>query len=260
MILSIDIGNTNMEFACFDEQGEIAFESRIQTDPYRMADEYAITLLDLFNLYRNDITNVKGAIISSVVPTATEQLKKAIRMITGQEALVVSPGIKTGLDIKIDDPSTLGGDLAAVSVGAKKHYPLPVIIVDLGTATKILLVDKKGCYRGGVIAPGVKISMQALADRTACLPTIGINNDPIRHVIGTNTIDSMRSGLLCGTACMIDGMIEKFEEELGENCTVVATGGFSSVIKPLCKKEFILDRDLVHKGLYEMYCKNVKAD
>ncbi len=256
MILTIDVGNTNTVFGGFDGDEKLVFESRISTDRFRMADQYAIMLADILRLYEVNAKEIGGAVLSSVVPPVTTQLKDAVEKICGCRVMTVGPGLKTGLNIKIDDPSSLGADMAAVAVGAKEHYPLPAIVIDLGTATKILAVDKTGAFIGGIIAPGVKISAEALAAKTAALPLIGVTNEPIRKVIGTNTIDCMRSGLLKGTACMLDGMIESFEAEIGEKCTVVATGGFSSTIKPLCKTEFILDEHLILIGLLEIYKKN----
>lgn len=259
MILTIDVGNTNTCIGGFDENDNLTFESRIDTDRYRMADQYAITFSDILRLYGHSPEEITGAIISSVVPPVTEQIKEAIQKLCGCKALTVGPGLKTGLDIRIDEPASLGADMAAVAVGAKEHYPLPAIVIDLGTATKILAVTKSGAFIGGIIAPGVKISIEALANRTASLPLIGISSDPpLKNVIGTNTIDCMRSGLLYGTAFMIDGMIEHFEQEIGEKCTVIATGGFSSAVQPLCKSEFILDRNLIMTGLLDIYKKNVK--
>ncbi len=256
MILTIDVGNTNTVFGGFDDNGEYAFESRISTGTFRMADEYAITVADILDLYKIDRSKITGAIMSSVVPPVTVQLKAALEKVLGCRVMTVSPGIKTGLNIRIDEPASLGADMAAVAVGAKENYPLPAIVIDLGTATKILAVDKTGAFIGGIISPGVKISSEALAAKTASLPLIGITNEPIRKVIGTNTIDCMRSGLLYGTAFMLDGMIESFEREIGEKCTVIATGGFSGVIKPLCKTDFILDENLIMKGLLGIYRKN----
>lgn len=259
MILTIDVGNTNTCIGGFDDNDKLTFESRIDTDRYRMADQYAIILNDILRLYGHEPKEITGAIISSVVPPVTGQIKEAIEKICGCKALTVGPGLKTGLNIQIDEPASLGADMAAVAVGAKEHYPLPAIVIDLGTATKILAVTKSGAFIGGIIAPGVKISIEALANRTASLPLIGISNDPpLKNVIGANTLDCMRSGLLYGTAFMIDGMIEHFEKEIGEKCTVIATGGFSSVIKPLCKSDFILDRNLIMTGLLDIYKKNVK--
>lgn len=259
MILTIDVGNTNTVIGGFDECDKLMFESRIDTDRYRMKDQYAVILNDIFGLYGHLPSDFSGAVISSVVPPVTEQLKGAVEKLCGCRTLTVGPGLKTGLNIKIDEPASLGADMAAVAVAAKEHYPLPAVVIDLGTATKVLAVDKSGAFVGGIIAPGVKISIEALANRTASLPLISISSDPpLKSVIGTNTIDCMRSGLLYGTAFMVDGMIESFEKELGGKCTVVATGGFSSVIQPLCKHEFILDRSLIMTGLLDIYKKNAK--
>lgn len=256
MILTIDVGNTNTVFGGFDDSETLAFRSRISTDRFRMEDQYAITLADILKLYKIELSDIKGAVLSSVVPPATPQIKGAVDKLCGCRVMTVGPGLKTGLNIKIDEPASLGADMAAVAVGAKECYPLPAIVIDLGTATKILAVDKSGAFIGGIIAPGVKISAEALAAKTAALPLIGVSGEPIKKVIGTNTIDCMRSGLLNGTAFMLDGMIESFTREIGEPCTVIATGGFSSVIKPLCKTDFILDEDLILKGLLEIYKKN----
>ena len=256
MILTIDVGNTNTVIGGFDENDELAFESRISTDRYRMEDQYAITLVDILELYGRKPDEVRGAVMSSVVPPVTTQLKHAVEKVCGCRVLTVGPGIKTGLNIRIDEPASLGADMASVAVGAKEHYDLPAIVIDVGTATKILAVDKTGCFIGGIIAPGIKISIEALAAKTASLPLISITNEPVKRVIGTNTIDCMRSGLLNGAAFMIDGMIEHFEEEIGEKCTVIATGGFAEVLRPLCKKDFILDKSLILTGLLDIYKKN----
>lgn len=256
MILTIDVGNTNTQFGGFNDNGGLIFESRIATDRFRMADEYAITLADILQLYGIEKSEITGAILASVVMPVTAQLKRAVEKVCGCRVMTVGPGLKTGLNIKIEEPASLGADLVAVAVGAKENYALPAIVIDLGTATKILAVDKSGAFIGGIIAPGVKISTEALAAKTATLPLIAVTDEPIKHVIGTNTIDCMRSGLLYGAAFMLDGFVEHFEREIGEKCTVIATGGFSSAIKPLCGTEFILDEHLILKGLYAMYKKN----
>lgn len=256
MILAIDVGNTNTQFGAFDDDEKLVFESRIATNHFRMEDEYAVTLMDILKLYGVDAHGIDGAIMSSVVPPVTVQLKPAVEKVCGCRVKVVGPGLKTGLNIKIDEPASLGGDLAAVAVGAKEKYPLPAIVIDLGTATKVLAIDKNGAFIGGIIAPGLKISAEALAAKTAVLPLIGISGEPIKKVIGSNTIDCMRSGLLNGAAFMLDGFIESFESEIGEKCTVIATGGFSSVVKPLCKTDFVLNENLILIGLLEIYKKN----
>ena len=256
MILAIDVGNTNTQFGAFDDGEKLVFESRIATNQFRMEDEYAVTLMDILELYGVDPRGFDGAIMSSVVPPVTVQLKPAVEKVLGCYVKTVGPGLKTGLNIKIDEPAALGADLAAVAVGAKERYTLPAIVIDLGTATKILAVDKTGAFIGGIISPGVKISAEALAAKTATLPLIGISGEPIKRVIGTNTVECMRSGLLNGTAFMLDGMVESFEREIGEKCTVIVTGGFSTAIKPLCKTDLTLDENLILTGLLEIYKKN----
>lgn len=256
MILTIDVGNTNTQLGAFGSGDRLVFEARVSTDRSRTTDQYAIMLADILRLYGVRPEEIDGAILSSVVPPVTEQLRAAVEKICRCTAMTVGPGIKTGLNIKIDEPASLGADMAAVAVGAKERCPLPVIVIVLGTATKILAVDKTGAFIGGIIAPGVKISSEALAAKTAALPLIGVTNEPIKKVIGTNTIDCMRSGLLNGTAFMLDGMVESFEREIGEKCAVIATGGFSAAIKPLCKTDFELDENLILEGLLAIYKKN----
>lgn len=257
MILTIDVGNTNTCFGCF-EGDELKFESRISTQTSRMSDQYAIIFNDILKLYGIDGGDIDGAILSSVVPPVTSQIKTAVEKVCKCRVLVVSPGIKTGLNIKIDEPASLGSDLVAGAVGAKAFYPLPAIIVDMGTATKVYAVDRNGGMIGGIIAPGMKISLDALASKTAALPLISVHNDPpLKTVIGTNTLDCMRSGAIIGAACMVEGFIERFEQEIGEKCSVVATGGFSSVIKGFTKREFDIRPHLLLEGLLVIYKKNM---
>lgn len=254
MILTIDIGNTNIVYGVYDGE-RLAFESRMDTNRHRMADQYAITIAQLFTLYGLKISDIEGAIISSVVPPVSDQLKISIKRIFGFEPLMVGAGIKTGLNILIDDPSCLGADLACGAVAAKELYPNPCVVIDLGTATKIYAIDKNGAYIGGIIAPGIKISLEALAGRTMSLPMISLEGNA--PVIGTNTVDCMRSGILYGNAAMLDSFIDKYQEILGK-ASVVATGGFSSVIKNYCRNDFIVDGELVLKGLRIIYGKNNK--
>lgn len=253
MILTIDIGNTNTVFGVFDED-KLVLESRMDTDSRRMADQYAITMEQILALYGIKREEIKGAIISSVVPPVADQLKTSLQRAFDVVPVMVGAGIKTGLNILIDDPSTLGADLACGAVGAKELYPLPCIIIDLGTATKVYAVDKNGSFIGGIIAPGIKISLEALVAKTVSLPMISLNESV--PVIGKNTIDCMRSGILYGHAGMIDSFITKFKNQLGGECSVVATGGFSGVIKEYCENDFQLDRELLLKGLRIIYEKN----
>lgn len=254
MVLTVDIGNTNIVFGIFDGDS-IVLESRMDTNKNRMADQYAITLAQLFSLYKIKISDIDGAIISSVVPPVSDQLKSAVKRVFDIEPIMVGAGVKTGLNIAIDDPSTLGADLACGGAAAKELYPLPCIVIDLGTASKVYAVDKSGAFIGGIIAPGIKISLEALANGTMSLPMISLEGKT--PVIGTNTVDCMRSGILYGHAGMLDNFIDRFQEKLGSS-TVVMTGGFGTLIKEYCKNDFIIDQQLVLKGLKIIYDKNRK--
>ncbi len=253
MILALDIGNTNIVIGTI-ENDSIIFTGRLATDKLKTSDEYAL----LFNgiLSMNGITpaNIDGVIISSVVPPVTQPICMAVTRLTGCSPIVVGPGVKTGLNIKIDNPAQLGSDQAVDAVAAIEKYPLPCVILDMGTATTVSVIDKNRCYLGGLIIPGVGISQDALSSRTSQLPKISL--DKPSKVIGTNTIDCMKSGAVYGTAAMIDGLIERVEEELGESVTVIATGGNSEVIASVCKRSVIYDGDLLLDGLNIIYKKN----
>ena len=256
MILAVDIGNSNIVIGCIDDN-KIFFEENIETSIRKTTLEYAIILKTLFEL--NDISpeDVDGAIISSVVPPLTNVIKSAITMTTDIDPLVIGPGIKSGIAIKMDDPRTVGSDLIATAAGAADEYGAPVIIIDIGTATTITMVDDSKAYIGGVIMPGAQVSVDSLASRTAQLPRISI--EAPERIIGKNTIGSMQSGIIYGNASCIDGMIDRFVEEIGikEPITVVATGGLSKIIVPHCKKDIIIDQDLLLKGLRIIYNKNI---
>jgi type III pantothenate kinase len=253
MILAIDVGNTNIVMGCI-ENGQILNIVRIQTNDRETAAEYAIKIKQVLEFYEINPRGFEGAIISSVVPQVTGALLTAIALITGVKAMVVGPGIKTGMNIRLDDPSTLAGDLVAGSVAAIAYYGAPAIIIDMGTATTMVVVDKNKAYLGGAIIPGVKLAYGALASGTSLLPDIAIRLP--KKVIASNTVDSMSSGAIYGTASMIDGMIDKMEAELGEKCTLVATGGLAKRIVECCQHEIIFDDDLLLKGLWVLYQKN----
>ena len=252
MIFVADIGNTNTVFGVFDGD-RLVLESRIDTDRNRMADQYSVIMKQVFDLYGVDRSEIDGAVISSVVPPVGDQMKRSVQNLFRVTPLMVGAGVKTGLNIRIDDPSTLGADLACGAAAAKELYPLPCIVIDLGTATKVFAVDKEGALIGGIIAPGVKISLEALARGAASLPMISLEGHS--PVIGTNTIDCMRSGVLYGHAGMLDSFIDRFQEELGA-ATVVATGGFIHVLKDYCRHEFTVNPQLVMEGMRIIYNKN----
>lgn len=254
MILAIDIGNSNIVLGCIDGEN-ILFRERISTDQSATDLQYASHIkmsLDMHNI-KKDI--IDGAIISSVVPSVTNTVKTAIKKYFGVNSKVVGPGIKTGLKIVIDNPAQLGSDLVVGAVAGIKEYPVPMIIIDMGTATTLAVINSKKEYIGGVIMTGMAVSTDALISRTAQLPKIAFEKP--KKVIGSNTIDSMKSGIMYSNAGAIDGLIERMENELGEKCTVIATGGLAGVIVPLCKHDIILDDDLLLKGLNIIYNKNL---
>lgn len=251
MVLAVDVGNTNIVLGVLDGE-EIIVSGRLSTNIYETDEEYAMKLHSFLSLHNT--FDIDGAIISSVVPALVGTLKKAVKLITGVSAIVVGPGIKTGLSIEIDDPATLGADLVVGAVAAKEKYPHPTIIFDLGTATTGTVLNSKGACIGGMISAGVKSSINALSSGTAQLPQINIT--PPSKVIGSNTIDCMKSGAVIGTAVMLDGFIDRFEQELGEKATVVVTGGLGKSIAKNCRHEMIIDENLLLDGLRIIYNKN----
>ena len=253
MILAIDVGNTNIVFGCIEE-GEIRDIVRIQTRVGETDAEYAIKLMQLLSISNLDPKGFEGAILSSVVPPVTVPLTHAVKKVTGLDCMVVGPGMKTGLNLRIDDPGTLAGDLLVGGVAALSCYGAPAIVMDLGTATTITVVDKDGAFRGGAILPGVKLGFRALAAGTSLLPEISI--EPPARCIGTNTVDCMRSGAVFGTAATLDGMIDRMEAELGEKCALVATGGLAAAITPCCTHRIVCDDELLLKGLKVLWEKN----
>lgn len=255
MILTIDVGNTNVVLGCV-EDGVVVSRSRLATNTSDLPNDYAMKMRQSFAFDSIDYHEFEGAILSSVVPQVNRAIRSAVRKLTGLECIIVGAGIKTGVNVKIDDPGTLAGDLITGTVGALSMYKPPIIIVDMGTATTIVAVDKDGAYIGGAIIPGVNLSFEALSQGTSLLPNISI--EAPRKCIATNTVDSMKSGAVFGTAAMIDGMIDRMEAELGQPATVIATGGLSGGIIPYCKHEIKHEPDLLLKGLAILYQKNAK--
>ena len=255
MILAIDTGNTHIVLGCIDNKGAISHIIRLETNLGKTEYEYASDIKQILELEGVDRYGFDGAIISSSVPPIIEILKRAVKVITGIDAMVVGIGIKTGLDIVLDDPSTIAADLVATAVAAKNEYHLPCVIIDMGTATTVTVVDAKGRYIGGAIMPGVRLSMRALASGTSLLPNIEIV--PPSKTIASNTTDCMKSGIIYGSAGALDGILDHYIEELGGSVgSIVATGGLASTICPMCRHEITLDNNLLLKGLYVIYKKN----
>jgi type III pantothenate kinase len=253
MLICVDIGNTNLTIGVYDDD-ILKVTARLNTDTRRTADQYAIEISDVLHIYGIKNECITDAAICSVVPTVGNAVEKAIEKLFGIKPMSLCPGVKTGLNIKIDNPAQLGADLAAGAVGALTKYPTPTIIIDLGTATTISVLGKDGEFLGGSIAAGIKLTLDALTSKTAQLPLVNI--EAPRHVIGTNTADCMKSGLVIGAASMIDGIIKRMEKELGLKATVVATGGLAPEVIGFCEHEILLDYNLLLDGLKIIYEKN----
>ena len=254
MLLAIDIGNSNVVIGCLDENDKVCALFRMVTDLKKTEDEYAAGMKTILEYNKIDCATFEGAIICSVVPPLTEIFRIAVERIIGCKAVIVGAGVKTGLNIMIENPASLGSDIVAASVAAMAEFPQPVIVIDMGTATTITVVDKGNKFIGGAIVPGVALSMNALSAGTSLLQKVPIEA-PAKSIC-TLTTESMQSGAVFGNAALIDGMISRFEEELGCEASVVATGGIASRIVPHCTHKVVYDEDLLLKGLNIIYKKN----
>ena len=253
MLLAFDIGNTNIVLGCIDGD-EILFSERISTDHSKTSLEYALTFRSILSLHKIPLEEIGAAIIASVVPPITSCIENAVKKLSDCRVYTVGPGIKTGLNILMDNPAQVGADLIVGAVAGIHDYPCPQILIDMGTATTICVIDRNRNYIGGMILPGLQVSLDSLTSRTSQLPRISL--DPPRRVIGKNTVECMKSGILYGSASMLDGMIDRIWSELGEEAVVIATGGLSGSITPLCRHNIILDDDLLLRGLNYIYRKN----
>ena len=258
MVLTLDIGNTNIVVAGVTD-GKADFIFRLSSSVSRTADEYSVLISQMASQLGFNPKAADGAIISSVVPGLTSVIRQAVETASGIKPLVVGPGVKTGLNIRIDDPSELGADFVAAAVAAIERYPLPCVTIDMGTATAIGVIDKSGSYIGGVIAPGLMVSQNALARGASQLPHV--STDAPGKIIGKNTKACMQSGLVHGSASMLDGLLDRIEDELGCVVSVVASGDWAANVIPHCRREGIaLDPELVMRGLWLIYKKNVRPN
>ena len=246
MILAIDIGNTNIVIGCCDDE-KIYFIERLSTNYPKTELEYAISFKNVLELYGIDASQIEGGIISSVVPPITNIVRASVEKVLGKT-------VKTGLNILMDNPAQVGSDRIVNAVAAINEYPAPLIIIDMGTATTFCVIDEKKNYIGGMILPGVRISLDALTSRTSQLSKISI--EAPKKTIGKNTIDCMKSGIIHGNAACIDGMVKRIEHELGQKATVLATGGLARKIVPYCEQRILIDDELLLKGLRLIYNKN----
>ena len=253
MLLAIDIGNTNIVIGCIKDD-EIIFKARIATDRTRTSDQYGVEIKNMLEAFGVSREDVEDCIIASVVPPVFNSVQTGVLKVIGKQPMVVGPGLKTGLNIHVDIPSQVGSDLIVAAVAALAEYPAPLVLIDLGTATTIEVIEPQNVFIGGLIFPGVMVSLDSLSSHAAQLP--GISLDKPKKVIGKNTVDCMRSGMMYGTAAMLDGLIDRIAEELGHESTIIATGGLAQFVIPLCKHEIILEKELLLKGLNIIYKKN----
>ena len=253
MLLAIDIGNTNIVIGCIKDD-EILFKARIATDRSRTSDQYGVEIKNMLEAFGVSKEDIDDCIIASVVPPVFNSVHTGVLKVIGKQPMVVGPGLKTGLNIHVDIPSQVGSDLIVAAVAALAEYPAPLVLIDLGTATTIEVIEPDNLFVGGLIFPGVMVSLDSLTSRAAQLP--GISLDQPKKVIGKNTVDCMRSGMMYGTAAMLDGLIDRIADELGHRSTIIATGGLAQFIVPLCKHDIILEKELLLKGLNIIYKKN----
>lgn len=254
MLLILDVGNTHITVGLYNDDA-LVLVSRLASDRSRTEDQYAVELRDILDIHGFSLSDISDAVIGSVVPSLTFTLKRAIKQLTNIETIDIKNIPNPGINIKLKDPSSLGADLLAGCVAAANLFSLPAIVLDLGTATTICIVDKEKNMLGGIITPGPLISLEALVSRSALLP--GISLDAPKLTVGRDTEECMRSGLVFGTACMLDGMCSRIEEELNTKCTIIATGGLSKDIVPHCKKDISVCDNLILEGSKILY-KNFK--
>ena len=257
MLLAIDCGNTNIVFA-ISENDKIIKQWRINTNINRTADEYSVWLIQLLEIEDLDFSSISGCIIASVVPEALLSLKTFNEKFLGLSPFIVGEkNVKLGININIDIPSEAGADRLVNAVSVNKFYKRPSIVIDFGTATTFDVVGEGGSYEGGVIAPGINLSLEALYMAASRLPRISINNEWL-NVIGKNTKHSMHSGIYWGYISLIEGIVKRIKDESNQNYTVIATGGLSEIFSKNCNAIQVIDNDLTINGLIHLYQTNNK--
>ena len=255
MLLAIDIGNSTTSVGLFNEKKELQFLAALDTDSRRTADQISIDLMNLFQLYHYDCADVTGAIVCSVVPPLNFMMQKALTRLLGKPPMMVGPGVKTGLNLRMDVQTQVGADIVADAVSALEKFKPPIITIDMGTAITIGVISKGRTYEGGLLLPGVNVSLEALSRRAAQLPAISLLKP--KTLIGKNTEDCMRSGIVYGTAGMLDGIIDRIQEQFpGQKITTVATGGTAPVIVRYCRNKIVYDKYLLMEGLWAIYHRN----
>ncbi|GAC1443177.1 MAG: type III pantothenate kinase [Chloroflexota bacterium] len=253
MLFAVDIGNTNIVAGIFSGS-ELVEHWRVATDASRMPDEYTVLIRGLFGVAGFSMSDVSGAVVASVVPSAQSSILGALQKLWAFEPLTVSAAMDTGISILYDPPTAVGADRIANAVAAIKRYGVPSVVVDFGTATTFDVIDRDGSYIGGAIAPGLEVSMDALFSHTAQLPHVPLHHPP--SSIGSTTVSSLQSGMLYGYAGLVDGLVTSICGDLGVRAQVIATGGLASKIVPYTHTVAHVDPELTLFGLYLLYERN----
>jgi type III pantothenate kinase len=253
MLLVFDVGNTNIVIGVFDK-AKLLTHWRIRTDQMKTADEYGMVMKDLFDFSKLDFTDISAVVISSVVPTLMMEINYMSEKYFGCKPLIIEPGTKNGLPIKYDNPREVGADRVVNAVAAYHRYGAPLIIIDFGTATTFCVVNQAGEYLGGAIAPGIKISTEALFARASKLPRIELVRP--KNIIGKNTVMSMQAGIMYGFVGQVEGIIERMKAEIEGTPTVVATGGLARIIAKETNSIDVVDELLTLEGLRIIYDMN----
>jgi type III pantothenate kinase len=258
MLLAINIGNTNITFGGFDHDGKLAFSAKLYADPAASADELTYKFINMLALYGVSPLDIRACILASVVPALTGRVKEALGKMCAARPMVVGPGLKSGLPLRMETPSQLGAELLCAAVAALKLYHPPLIVMNMDTATTMLALDVHGALTGAAILPGPQLSLAALVRNTAQLPQVELDAAP-RALLGTNTADSLHSGIVNGTACMLDGMVHKFRAALSApDAPVVATGILPQSVRRACTCGIDYRDSLVLQGLYLIWQRNAK--
>lgn len=258
MILTVNVSNSQILLGGYQD-GARVFCASLHTDPSATADEYAVRMRSVLGLYEVDPRRLAGAILSCVVPSLLQPVRKALGLLYPGRLYVVGPGLKTGLQIRMDDPGQLGGELVCAAVAAKEQYPLPCVVVSLDTATTLLALDEDGVLRGGALVAGVRTGVDALCARAAQLPQVDLAV-PACGVLGSGSVTCVQGGAVFGTASMIDGMVDRFARALGTGiASCVVTGELAPLIAPRCVHEVSVHEHLVLDGLYALYRRNTRS-
>lgn len=256
MLLAVDIGNSSVDLGVFLPDGTLRMRSKAAAEKKRSGDEYAVVLQGLLQLYGIQPSELTACILSSVVPTLTVTVSSAIRKLCGLTPYEVGPGTKTGLNIKIESQTELGADLVANAVATLAAVKPPCVIVDAGSVTTFTAIDSDGVLQGVNIAPGLRMSLDALSAGAAELPTVPIV--PSKRLVGKNSRESMNIGVLRGHAFLTDGFVSQLRDALGDNCRALITGGLAQTLLPYCKEPLEYMPDLTLNGLHLLYRKNEK--